>query len=158
MYERLAADASTIDSECRDLARAIAARHSRTPRNRPAQLRCTAALRSRVSPQPTLQLSRPRPSPTGRLLKLTEKERQKEAKEAEALRKLRHPIADELLVDEPLPVPTLEPWPCPRHSLNLIPEHQPLAGSLLALFDYVATCAPFANLCHRLPSIATAPD
>jgi len=76
-----------------------------------------------------------------RLEKQTVRDKQREAKEAEALRKLRYPIADELLANEPPHEPPLAEWPEPRYAINLPPEAQPCVGSLLAAFDFVSTYA-----------------
>ena len=57
----------------------------------------------------------------------------KEEKEAEAARKLRYPIADCLLKDEPPLEPPLPPWPTPKFGLNLPPDAQRLAGTLLSV-------------------------
>jgi hypothetical protein len=76
-----------------------------------------------------------------RLEKQTARDKQREAKEAEALRKLRYPIADELLANEPPHEPPLAEWPEPRYAINLPPEAQPCVGSLLAAFDFVSTYA-----------------
>ena len=63
-----------------------------------------------------------------RLEKQTLRDKQREAKEAEAIKKARYPIADHLLADEPPPDPPLATWPQPRHALNLPPELQSLTG------------------------------
>ena len=55
------------------------------------------------------------------------------------MRKLRYPIADHLLADEPPPDPPLADWPEPRHAINLPPELQSCVGGLLAAFDFVTT-------------------
>ena len=48
-------------------------------------------------------------------------------------------VADSLLADEPHV--DLAEWPEPRQGINLPPEVQSCTGPLLALVDFVATCA-----------------
>ena len=66
-------------------------------------------------------------------------ERRREEKEAEAARRLRYPIADELLPFEPELDPPLPAPPIPRYRVNLPPEAQHLVGEMLSACDMIAT-------------------
>jgi len=92
-------------------------------------------------------------------------EEKRAEREAEAARKLRYPISDDLLQFEPPPDPPLAPRPTPKYGLNLTPEMQPLAGAMLSACDFVETFGDVlglsriqvedlrAALLHRGPSV-----
>ena len=79
------------------------------------------------------------PSAVHRQARQQQAEEKKAEKEAEAARKLRYPIADELLQFEPEPDQPLAPRPAARFGLNLPPEQQHLVGEILSSCYLVCT-------------------